>query len=260
MALRTLIHALPLVAVALAPLPSAAKPTPKKSQANTSASPQHVGKVAPLTKQGKTRVLPRKHLNAVKKARPLDKAAKQALLKKRGLNVPTNEIGKPTKVTVRKPWANAATHLAFTGLNMVFPGENNAVIGQVSDATAYDDAEKPDEGAAEPAFSLPRCWGPACGLAPVGLPPGAPKRGANYVTLRFKASKNKDYLVDCIASGDANLNAQVIDAKKIASTTTAAADGHFSLRVESGKRRHVRIDMFSAKPWSLRQCSITPVG
>jgi len=232
---------------------------PMNTEANASANP--IRKVQPM---------PKATLDKLKRAKPLSKRAKRQLLEKAGMVIKPSDIGEATTVSVRRPWLNGATHLSFTGLNMVYPASRNgiAIVGQSGGRDDYDDAPRPspegtDAQEADQPFRIDPCsFGPIC---PRNLPgnrpaPRAPRRGPSYATLRFKAAKDKAYVVDCLASGSATLHGDVIVDKAIADSDSGTADGHFDLLVSRGERRHVRVDLWSEGSFTLRQCTITPVS
>ncbi|MEM6993992.1 MAG: hypothetical protein AAF721_26000 [Myxococcota bacterium] len=270
---------LPALAMLLTAGPTMAKPGkkgPSKHQ-TTKAKPQ-AGKIPTTTSKAKLgpktnrkavpksagaqpHVLPRAKLNEVRKARPLDKAAKAKILAAGGIAAQPSDIGAPTTVAIRSPWVNTTTHLSITGLSMVYPHMQRgiALVGQSGGHDAYDDVPAPPVPGGPNPISFDDCTIGPC-VRPILPGHSTPARGKSYATLRFKAAASKAYIVDCIAAGSDELHAQVIVNKEFVGRKSAEASGHFDLLVSAGARRNVRIDLFSAEPWNIRQCTITPVG
>ncbi len=288
-------RALPL-ALFLLPAVGAAKPVthankanasataPKKQPTATHANKANASATAPKKQQTvtmkkeakatlnpiqKVQPMPKATLDKLQRAKPLNKRAKQRLLEKAGLNIKPSDIGEATTVSVRRPWLNGATHLSFTGLNMVYPQSRSgiAIVGQSGGRDDYDDAPRPSPAGSEsqdddqPIQINPCLIGPIC---PERMPsnrpaPRAPQRGPSYATLRFKAAKDKAYIVDCLASGSVSLHGDVIVDRAIVDSDSGVADGHFDVLVSRGERRNVRLDLWSHGSWTLRQCTITPV-
>ena len=264
--------ALGLLFVALVPTLSEAKPPVYEKKHRTEYKPatKPTATIHPQPKAtypSPVKSIAKEHLQDVKNAKPLTKAQKRDLLRRKGIDVPNSEIGKATTISVRKPWFNAATHLSFQGLTMVQPsvGRGTAVIGQVNSRGNGDDAPR-SSSSRSTTFELPNTPAPAIG--PISPSPGSrgapassgPVRGRNFATVRFKAARSKSYIVDCIASGSEQLHAEVISGQEIVGRKSARADEHFELLVSAGRRRSVRIDLFSSSAWTLRECTITPVG
>lgn len=263
------VAALSLVAALALSADASAKPKPTSTKSQTTKHAPRTRQPIPTHKTLKPGLgLDPKVLRESGAARRLGPKAKTKLLLGKGVTLPSNELGKAVVLSVRRPWLNAAAHLTFVGMITVMPGDQGgfAVIGEISKENDYDDRARP-----APASPIPGAFGGfnECDIvpilcAPIVNPNGAapkPTRGMSYATVRFRAAKNKMYVVDCFAAGESEISADVTAAKSLVASGAVDVTGHVLVTVPSStSKRDVRIDLFSTKPWTLRKCEISPVG
>jgi len=175
------------------------------------------------------------------KIKPTSAATKTKLARAAGIAIDFGDLEAPIKLSVRKPFANSTTALAFVRPDAVLPRDGEGIVLMASGM-----------------------------MVPTGVDFFGMMQGEDLVThampsnalsVQFRAAANKHYIVDCKYSDGGAFTSVVTSGTTTAAGSPDAADGHVIQFVRSSAtRRDVVVQFLSNASWVGSSCEITPVG
>jgi len=231
----------PAIALTLA-LPLAAAATLAMSAADVSAAPKPAAKKASPTKKKPAKLAITPALaDKLKRIGPTSAMKKTQLLRKAGIAIDPGELKAPTRLSVRQPWIDATTALAFLQPQAVVPRDGEGLV-----------------------------FFPAGMMVPTGIDILGLLQGEDGITgalptnalaVQFRAAANTHYIVDCKYSDGGDFATAISIGTAMTSGTPDAGDGHVIQFVRAAtSRRDIVVHFLSDAPWVGSSCEITPVG
>ena len=224
---------LPAIALTLALPLAAAAPLA------VSAAPKTAAKKASPTKK-KLAITPAL-VDKLKRIGPTSATKKTQLLKKAGIAIDPGELKAPTRLSVRQPWIDATTALAFLQPQAVVPRDGEGLVffpAGMMVPTGID------------ILGLLQGEGGITGALPT-----------NALAVQFRAAADTHYIVDCKYSDGGEFATAISIGTAMTSGTPDAGDGHVIQFVRAAtSRRDIVVHFLSDAPWVGSSCEITPVG
>lgn len=180
---------------------------------------------------------------------PATKEFKAATARAGGFEIDPGDLKTPVRVTVRQPWADAYTSLAFVRPTAVMPrgGDGIASMG-------------PSLPPAVPSIDL-------LGFMRGEFTSSTPTDGSlSAMGVVFRASAGRKYVVTCTFEGEGAFGASIIEASNAPDATSEVAgartgNGHVgTLVLDAPRMRDLTVQFTSTAAWTSSACEITPVG